>query len=391
MAIPTSKNSLIDYCMRELGAPVINIEMDEEQASDRIDYVIKKFIDRHYDGVTEAMYKLVLKKEDDTNGYVKMPEDFVALLEVLRTTQGSSIEPMDSVEYHLMWDVVMSRGMVTVSDYYINMSHIELINRTFGSDNSFVYNSITKQIFLHHLVSYKGSGNYLSGMTDFTHADWNSLNSVLTQNDVENEFGDLKGATCTSSGAGVFGFNQLVESNGYMLGTHSTEIRLMNGTYTGNLNIIIEDGNGTVFATKTVTPSTEKWTTYDLSATFDSTANKDVRVRVETATAASGSGETFFMYLPELYVNNFIVLHGYKAIDTEATDNVWGMEWIMKYSTAMLKKQWGSNVKKYSGVQLPGGVEMNGQTIYDEAVAELERLDEEFSSMYELPVDFYIE
>lgn len=391
MAIPTSKNSLIDYCMRELGAPVINIEMDEEQASDRIDYVIKKFIDRHYDGVTRAMYKLVLTKEDDRNGYVSMPNEFVALMEVLRTTSGSSIEPMDSYEYHLAWDIVLARGMATVSDYYINMSHLELIRRILGTDKSFVYNSITKQIFLHHIVSYKGGGNYFKQMTDFTATDWTALNSVLTQDDVETEAGKLKGATCTSSAAGVFGFNQLVESNGYMLGTHSTEITLMAGTYTGSVNIIVEDGSGTVYGTKTVQPVQGRWNTYDMTVTFDDSANKDVRVRVESVTAAAGGGETFFMHTPELYVNNYIVLHGYKAIDTEAYENVWGMEWIMKYSTALLKKQWGSNVKKYSGVQLPGGVEMNGQTIYDEAVAELDKLDEEFSSAYELPIDFFIE
>jgi hypothetical protein len=56
-----------------------------------------------------------------------------------------------------------------------------------------------------------------------------------------------------------------------------------------------------------------------------------------------------------------------------------------------MKQQWGSNVKKFSGVQMAGGIELNGQTIYDEATAELDKLEEQFSLEYELPLDMIFE
>jgi hypothetical protein len=56
----------------------------------------------------------------------------------------------------------------------------------------------------------------------------------------------------------------------------------------------------------------------------------------------------------------------------------------------LIKRNWGSNLKKFAGVQLPGGVMLNGQVIYDEAVEEIKSLEEEMQSKYELPVDFYL-
>ena len=61
---------------------------------------------------------------------------------------------------------------------------------------------------------------------------------------------------------------------------------------------------------------------------------------------------------------------------------------LQRYATALIKQQWGTNMKKYQGVQLIGGVEMNGQTIFDEAVQEIEKLEEQMRSIYELPAMF---
>jgi hypothetical protein len=57
---------------------------------------------------------------------------------------------------------------------------------------------------------------------------------------------------------------------------------------------------------------------------------------------------------------------------------------------ALIKKNWGSNLSKFQGVQLPGGVMLNGQQIYNDAVEEIKALEEEIQSKYELPVDFYL-
>ena len=63
---------------------------------------------------------------------------------------------------------------------------------------------------------------------------------------------------------------------------------------------------------------------------------------------------------------------------------------LKKYLTALIKRQWGINIKKFDGMQLPGGVTMNGQQIYDEAVQEIEKIEEEVQLKYEMPPAFFI-
>jgi hypothetical protein len=65
--------------------------------------------------------------------------------------------------------------------------------------------------------------------------------------------------------------------------------------------------------------------------------------------------------------------------------DVWGDRFLKKYSTALIKMQWGNNLKKFAGVQLPGGVTLNGKEIYDEAVEEIAKLEEEMQIINVLP------
>jgi len=89
----------------------------------------------------------------------------------------------------------------------------------------------------------------------------------------------------------------------------------------------------------------------------------------------------------DVKVGDIVAAEVYKAIDEEEFKEVYDDIWLKKYATALLKKQWGSNIKKYSGMQLPGGLTYNGQTIYDEAVKECDDLETEaiYSSS---PLDF---
>ena len=88
-------------------------------------------------------------------------------------------------------------------------------------------------------------------------------------------------------------------------------------------------------------------------------------------------------------VGEFIIIECYRILDPDTFTDVYNDLYLKKYVTAQLKKQWGNNLKKFSGVQLPGGVTLNGQQIYDEAVQEIQQLEEEVESRYQLPVDFF--
>jgi hypothetical protein len=96
----------------------------------------------------------------------------------------------------------------------------------------------------------------------------------------------------------------------------------------------------------------------------------------------------------KLKENNYFLVKGYRTVTPNDTTSfaldVYDDEWIKKYTTQLIKQQWGTNLKKFDGTPLPGGISMNGQGIYDEATGELEKLEEQFNETYVLPVDFMV-
>jgi hypothetical protein len=85
-------------------------------------------------------------------------------------------------------------------------------------------------------------------------------------------------------------------------------------------------------------------------------------------------------------VGDYLVVRIYQAMDPATYTKMWTDQWLIKYTTELVKKQWGTNLKKYSGIPLPGGNTMNGQQIYDEAEAALKELDEQLIETYSMPV-----
>jgi hypothetical protein len=84
--------------------------------------------------------------------------------------------------------------------------------------------------------------------------------------------------------------------------------------------------------------------------------------------------------------DDFIIIDAYRTLDSATYSDVWSDPWLKKYATALIKKQWGENLKKFEGMNLPGGVKFNGQKIWDEANDEINTLEKEMNSGYSLPV-----
>ena len=82
----------------------------------------------------------------------------------------------------------------------------------------------------------------------------------------------------------------------------------------------------------------------------------------------------------------WIIVDCYRTMNPDTYPEVWNDSWLKKYATALIKQQWGENLKKYSGVVLIGGATFSGQQIYDEATQEIEKLDADVVNSYSLPV-----
>ena len=88
----------------------------------------------------------------------------------------------------------------------------------------------------------------------------------------------------------------------------------------------------------------------------------------------------------DLKVGQFLVIECYEIVDPTVYGDVWADRWLQFYVTQLIKRQWGQNLSKFEGLQLPGGVQFNGRQIYDDAQAEINKLEEEMLNAYSLPV-----
>jgi hypothetical protein len=80
-----------------------------------------------------------------------------------------------------------------------------------------------------------------------------------------------------------------------------------------------------------------------------------------------------------------VIIDCYRIVDPSDAPKLYNDWWLKKYLTALIKKQWGQNMIKFNGVLLPGGVQLNGRQIYDDGVAEVEKLEQQLKDEYELP------
>lgn len=92
----------------------------------------------------------------------------------------------------------------------------------------------------------------------------------------------------------------------------------------------------------------------------------------------------------DIKVGDFLVLEVYQIVDPEVFTNVYNDKFLKEYATGLIKRQWGQNLMKFEGMQLPGGVMLNGRQIYDDAVAEISEMEERVRLEHEMPPDFFM-
>jgi len=84
-----------------------------------------------------------------------------------------------------------------------------------------------------------------------------------------------------------------------------------------------------------------------------------------------------------------MVIECYRALDPTEFNKVWNETWLKRYVIALFKRQWAMSIKKFSGIQLPGGVTLNGQALYDEAIQEINQLEQELIEK-QAPLSFFL-
>jgi len=280
MAKPTTRQGLVDYCLRKLGAPVLEINVDDDQLDDLVDDAIQLFNERHFDGVERMYLKYKLTQEDIDRGKANNKTGSTNTVGIVTTT-GTSTN-------------VSGMGTIT-SNWYESSNFIQVPDSVIGVEKVFKFDT-----------SAISNGMF-------------SVKYQLFLNDV----------------AFNLGYNGLLSYS-------------MTKSYLEDIDMML---------------TTDKQIRYN---------RRQDRLYIDIDWNSENA-------------DTYIILDCYRALDPATFTGVYNDTFLKKYLTALVKRQWGQNLIKFQGVKLPGGIELNGRQIYDDAEKDLEAIESKMSLEYELP------
>ena len=242
MANPTTREELKKYCMRRLGHPVIEINIDEDQMQDRIDDALEYYRDYHFDGSERTFLKHQVTADDITNEYVTVPSTINGIINVFPVGTGLNANNLFNLRYQVTLNEIYDWSHSQFQNYVSSMERIALMEEIFVGKQPLRFSRHTDRLYLD--------------------MDWSA----------------------------------------------------------------------------------------------------------------------------RVTVGEYLIIECYRILDPDTYSDVYGDKWLLRYATALIKRQWGENLKKFEGMTLPGGVTFNGQKIWEEATEEINKIEEEMISSYSLPV-----
>jgi hypothetical protein len=270
MASPNSRAELKEYCLKQLGKPVLEINVDDDQIDNLIDDAIQYFHERHYDGIDRVFLKHRLTPATKGTLSESGPVGSATTSPVVAGSGLTSLTYVEGVNY------------LPLPDSIIGVNNILKINSSTVSDGLF---NIKYQLFLNDVYYY--------GALDL-------LNYAMVK--------------------------RYLEDLDFLLNPNA-QIRFNKLNHKLYLDI--------------------DW--------------------------------------QQVGENEYVIIDCYRIVDPSDAPKLYNDWWLKKYLTALIKKQWGQNMIKFNGVLLPGGVQLNGRQIYDDGVAEVEKLEQQLKDEYELP------
>ena len=268
MAVPNSKSTLKEYCLRALGKPVIEINVDDDQVDDRIDEALQYFAQYHYDGVERMYMKYQVTADDITRAranetvgtgteglvsntfsnqknFIVMPSAVLSVMNIFNFNDKSNLNMFD-IRYQMRLNDLYDFSSTSIIHYEMTMRHLDFLDHILIGEKPIRFNMHNNRLYI--------------GM------DW--------QNDV-------------------------------------------------------------------------------------------------------AAGE-------------YLIIECYRKLDPDTYTDIYDDMFLKRYTTALIKQQWGANLSKFQGVTMLGGVSMNGAEIYSQALSEKQKLEEEIRSTFETPISYMV-
>ena len=314
MPSPSTRQEFKDYCLRRLGFPVIQINVDDDQVDDRIDDALQFFHDYHFEGCEKMYMKHKFTQEDIDRRWIYCPDPVLFVIGVLPFDDSNSSVNMFDLRYQLRLHDLYDFTSVSYVSYEITMQHIRTLNLLFSGTPQFRFNRHHNKLFLD--------------------IDWERDATV----------GEYVVIEC---------YRKLSPESITLTGTVSA---------TNTANTLT--GTGTKFDQEILDGDVITISGTELQVNHILSPTEIQLVKTPTANITNGS-----------------------IVKAGMTD-VWDDRFLKRYATALIKYQWGSNLSKFAGVQMPGGVTLDGPRIMEEAQREIDKIEEEMQSYNVLPSDF---
>lgn len=241
MASPTTRAEFKENCLRRLGKPVIEINVDDDQVDDRVDEALRYYWDYHFDGSSKTFYKYQITQTDKDNGYITIPENIIGVINIFDLGSALGTNNLFNIRYQIALNDLYTLTSVSMVPYYMAVQHIQFLEYLLVGKQPLRYNRNVNRLYID--------------------MDWDRLN-----------------------------------------------------------------------------------------------------------------------------VGEYLVVEAYEVVNPDTFTDAWSDRWLLRYAACLIKQQWGTNLKKFEGMQMPGGLRFNGQQIYNEATEEREKLEQEMIYTYSLPV-----
>lgn len=149
MALPTNRTTFKDYCLRNLGWPVIEINLDDDQIEDRIDEALAYYMDFHHDGAERIYYKHQITQLDKDNKYITLPENIIGAVRIFNiASRMQSINNLFGVQYQLALNELYMFSSYSMIPYYMGIQHLELIDQILVGEKPIRYNRNINKLYV---------------------------------------------------------------------------------------------------------------------------------------------------------------------------------------------------------------------------------------------------
>ncbi|MCX6783427.1 MAG: hypothetical protein NTZ20_05615 [Candidatus Levybacteria bacterium] len=161
MAVPTTRETFKQYCLRALGAPVIQINVDDEQLEDRIDEALKYYYDYHFDGTEKVFIKYAITDQNKTDRYLTVPENIIGVVEIFDVGSGMNSTNMFDIRYQMALNDMYNFTNSSLVPYYNMMSKIALFEEVIIGKQPIRYNRHVNKLYVDMNWAKISTGDYM--------------------------------------------------------------------------------------------------------------------------------------------------------------------------------------------------------------------------------------